>query len=183
MRTTTIRRMMATALAAPFVLLPATAADAVDLQPTVPGCTLQGGCPTNGTPSADAPTTNSAASDAAISWAQARTGSVEWDGECLRFVAEAYDAAGTDIRPLADTYSAKTYWYGYTGAKYGDTAPPAGALVFWDADSYNEYGHVAISLGDGTAISTDERSYPGVHVFSIADRNTTKPYLGYLLVA
>lgn len=127
---------------------------------------------------------DSAVTDAAIAWAKAQQGSTNWDNYCLTFVADAYSNAGVDIRPLAgDNASALSYWNTYGGAKYTDTNPPAGALVFWNADSYNPDGHVAISLGDGTAISSYERSTHGVHIFSIADRNATKPYLGYVIVA
>jgi cell wall-associated NlpC family hydrolase len=65
------------------------------------------------------------------------------------------------------------FWNTYSGAKNppSDT-PPAGALVFWDATPNNSAGHVAISEGNGMAVSTDERSYPGVHEMTIANRNT-----------
>jgi hypothetical protein len=44
--------------------------------------------------------------------------------------------------------------------------------VFWDATPNNSAGHVAISEGNGMTVSTDERSYPGVHEMTIANRNT-----------
>lgn len=44
-------------------------------------------------------------------------------------------------------------------------------------------GHVAISLGNGTAVSTTERSFNGIHVLNIVDRNRTKPYAGWINVA
>lgn len=169
-------RRVAVLCGAGAILLAGTTAYANDLQPTIAGCDLQGGCP------APAAATASPAASAAISWAQAQTGSTAWDGLCLRFVTEAYDAAGINIRPLGDNYSAVRYWNSYAGARYTDAAPPAGAVVFWDADSWNADGHVAISLGDGTAISSEERSTTGVHTFAIADRNATKPYLGYVIV-
>jgi cell wall-associated NlpC family hydrolase len=128
--------------------------------------------------------TDSAATDAAIAWAKAQQGSSNWDNYCLKFATDAYRNAGVDIRAMAgDNSSALSYWNTYSGAKYTDANPPAGALVFWNADSYNQYGHVAISLGDGTAISSYERSTHGVHIFSIAERNATKPYLGYVVIA
>jgi surface antigen len=68
--------------------------------------------------------------------------------------------------------------------KYTTGTPPVGALVFWNKDSYNPYGHVALSIGAWRTISTSEREHSGgattIHVMSILERNQTKPYLGYM---
>jgi surface antigen len=124
--------------------------------------------------------------DAAVSWAgqEAAAGDTSYDGLCLQFVHDAYSQAGYDINPVAgDTSSAVSYWNSYSGPKYGDTNPPAGALVFWDATSTNPYGHVAISEGNGHAYSSEERSYTGVHDLTIEYRNEQGyPYLGYIVV-
>jgi cell wall-associated NlpC family hydrolase len=115
----------------------------------------------------------SPAEQSAVSWAQAQMGSTQWDGACLEFVYQAYLQAGVDITTQAGAHdTALDFWNTYSGAKNppSDT-PPAGALVFWDATPNNGAGHVAISEGNGMAVSTDERSYPGVHEMTIANRN------------
>ena len=51
--------------------------------------------------------------------------------------------------------------------------------MFWAPDAYNANGHVAISIGNGWAVSTLKRSSTNIHLMNIADRNATKPYLGW----
>jgi hypothetical protein len=68
-----------------------------------------------------------------------------------------------------------------TSPHHKDGTPPFGATVWWDGTPGYPDGHVAISLGDGTAISTTERQYTGVHIMSIAERNQTKPYAGWYM--
>jgi surface antigen len=125
---------------------------------------------------AAAPTTSSAdtpAGDSAVAWTQAQMGSAAYDGLCLQFVGDAYSQAGIDLHAQAnDASSAASFWNTYGGTKYppSDT-PPRGALVFWGPTDSNPYGHVAISEGNGMAISSMERSYTGVHEMTIAYRN------------
>jgi cell wall-associated NlpC family hydrolase len=115
----------------------------------------------------------------AARWAGTKLLHTDYDGWCLRFVRLAWSYAAKDIGS-ADT--AYLYWRsnpkGY--AKYGGDNPPVGALVFWGPTAGYREGHVAISIGAGRAISTYERSYRGVHVMVIKDRNQTHPYLGYM---
>jgi cell wall-associated NlpC family hydrolase len=116
----------------------------------------------------------------AIRWAARYLNENAYVGWCLSFVHDAWINAGRDI---GSSPTAVKYWNanprGY--ARGYDATPPAGALVFWKNDSYSPDGHVAISIGNGWAISTYERSTQPVHVMSIADRNRTKPYAGYLI--
>ncbi len=100
-------------------------------------------------------------------------GSTQWDGACLEFVYDAYLQAGVDITGQAGLHdTALDFWNTYTGTKNPPSDnPPAGALVFWDATPSNSAGHVGISEGNGLAVSTDERAYPGVHELTIASRN------------
>ncbi len=87
----------------------------------------------------------------AISWAQARTGSTAWEGWCERFVANAYG------RSSAGFASAKAHWNDAvaSGRAHTDRNPPRGALVFWNTWYQGaNYGHVGISLGNGTVIAT-----------------------------
>jgi cell wall-associated NlpC family hydrolase len=125
-------------------------------------------------------TSLSPATDQAIAWARGYVGQDVYGGYCLSFVHDAYTSAGVDI---GSSYSAHTYAQEHQAQLTTEGTPPAGALVFWWGDSYNADGHVALSLGDGTAISTTERSYTGVHVMNIDERNQTKPYAGWMMVA
>ncbi|MEU4526360.1 CHAP domain-containing protein [Amycolatopsis sp. NPDC024027] len=127
-------------------------------------------------------TTASAAEDA-VNWARAQLGQSAYEGLCLSFVVNAYrNGAGVDI---GSAPAAVDYWNARPGQQHpNDGAAPLGALVFWDATSANPYGHVGISLGDGTVISSYEHSDHTIHVFAIADRNGAGyPYLGCLQVA
>lgn len=118
-----------------------------------------------------------------MSWARARLSQDIYDGYCLEFVVDAYSQGGGANIGAAD--SAVAYWSGHASLQHpGDTNPPYGALVFWGATSANAYGHVGISLGDGTVISSYEESTHAIHIFSIADRNNAGyPYLGWMQVA
>jgi surface antigen len=128
---------------------------------------------------ADTPAGNSA-----VAWAQAQEGSTVWDGLCLQFVSDAYSQAGVSLAAQAgDSSSAVAYWNSYGGTKYpASDAPPAGALVFWGATDANPYGHVAVSEGNGMAISSEERTYTGVHELTIANRDAQGyQQLGYII--
>lgn len=129
---------------------------------------------------------DTAAGNTAVAWAQAQEGSTAWDGECLQFVADAYTQAGVNLASMAsDDSSAVSFWNTYSGTEYPPTdAPPAGALVFWGATSTNPYGHVAISEGSSNAVSSEERSYTGIHEFSITNRDAQGyQQLGYIIPA
>jgi cell wall-associated NlpC family hydrolase len=151
-------------------------ASADNIQPAATSCVIQG----SGTPCAmsqpDASASSAAtpAEQSAVSWAQAQEGSTAWDNYCLKFVSDAYSQAGVDLSAQAGaTDSAIDYWNTYTGTKNSPSeSPPAGALVFWGATDSNPYGHVAISEGNGMAVSSYERSYTGVHELTIANRDS-----------
>lgn len=117
----------------------------------------------------------------AIRWAGSHLDENYEAGWCLRFVYNAYLNAG---RNIATANTAADYWRanprGY--ARTASTTPPAGYLAFWNGTAGSPEGHVVISIGNGWAISTDERSFHNVHVMSISDRNTSKPYYGALAV-
>jgi surface antigen len=160
-------RIVGAALAAGIVLggvlVPAVAEAAVPVQPA-------GAVSVMGTP----------AEDGAVAWAQGQLGSDGYNGYCLQFVYDAYSAAGLDIGAAP---SAVDWWNANPDRQHvGDTNPPEGALVFWGATSTNPYGHVAISEGGDTLISSAERSSTDIHEFSLADRNAGGyPYLGWIL--
>lgn len=111
----------------------------------------------------------------AIAWARNRLGSHAYDGLCERFVRSAYGFG-------PDYGSAKQAWNA-AGAKHaGETSPPPAVPVFWNLTGPNStYGHVALSIGGGRAISTsNERGYPGVCIISIAGfTDRSAPFLGW----
>jgi hypothetical protein len=120
----------------------------------------------------------------ATNWALSQVGSSGYQNLCLQFVHDAYTATGSSFRgPIGSEVSA-WQWYSAQWPQYrhpGDTNPPRGALVVWAPDSYNQYGHVAISLGNGWAVSTLERSTSTIHLLNIGERDATKPYAGWVL--
>lgn len=113
----------------------------------------------------------------AVAWAQSEVGQSSYQGQCLQFVADAYASAGVS---LGSSPSAVAYWNSTGGHHDGDANPPKGALAFWGATSGNPDGHVAISRGDGSVISSEERNHYDIHVFAIGDRQNY-PYLGWLI--
>ena len=119
------------------------------------------------------------AASSAVAWAQGRIGDASYDvngGLCLTFVHDAY-AVGASVDIGSGYGNPIGYWNGHASAKHpNDTAPPAGALVFWGANPYTSDGHVAISEGGGSVISSVERGIAGVHRFTIAARNSAAPY-------
>ncbi len=103
---------------------------------------------------------------------------------CLTFVVDAWKGTGVPAIPgAADPVSWWPEYYGKLGYAW-DTGgprfatPPRGALVFWyGTNKYPQYdsedGHVAISLGNGWVVSTEQgNSGPDVHLVTIA--NVTK---------
>lgn len=112
---------------------------------------------------------------AAIAWARAWKGSTAWSGRCESFVRQALD--------LDSVYpSAKVAWEEAGDKHPGDFYPPAGVPVFWALTGKNEpYGHVALSLGGGKAISSsDERGHPVVSEISIPKfTDDTAIFLGW----
>jgi hypothetical protein len=150
--------------------------------PWIPDAYVHGTAPANqftpGIPRCD--TGTPPAVQQAIDWARGFLGHTEYVDECQRFVRAAYAAAGVDI---GRAESAAAYAEAHRDQLQPGDTPPAGALVFWWATPNNQYGHVALSLGDGTAISTSERGDTTIHILNITDRNTTRPYAGWMTVA
>lgn len=112
---------------------------------------------------------------AAIAWAKAWKGSTAWSGRCESFVRQALDL--DSIYP-----SAKVAWEAAGDKHPGDFYPPAGVPVFWALTGKNaRYGHVALSIGGGKAISSsDERGHPVVSEISIPKfTDETAPFLGW----
>jgi hypothetical protein len=87
----------------------------------------------------------------AIEWALAQQGRTDFSGWCLRFVAAAYGQT--------TSYATATIGANALGPRDGNgpaTLAPAGSLVWFNwvdrRDGVN-YGHVGISLGNGTMVN------------------------------
>ena len=130
-------------------------------------------------------------------------GGTYWNG-CLAFVLDAYQK-GADVnlrQSLAveigpNTYPVDIWPVGASAGHFtpgsGTTGtgndPPAGALVFWDSTGggdpvkARDDSHVAISVGDGTLISTNVVGYNGIHEETMAQfaHNSWNLYQGWWL--
>ncbi|MFB9908627.1 NlpC/P60 family protein [Allokutzneria oryzae] len=86
----------------------------------------------------------------AVSWAKSMVGKSQYHHYCELFVELAYGTSGRFA-------SAKSHynWQKSNGRLKSGNAP-AGALVFMYMNS--TYGHVVVSLGNGTAVSTGQKS-------------------------
>lgn len=115
----------------------------------------------------------------ALAWANARVGQQIYTDYCLTFVYDAYLSAGKDI---GRAYSADRWARARQSQLRTVGTPPAGSLVFWWGTPGYPDGHVAISRGDGTAVSTAQLNRTGVHVMNIAERSRVKPYAGWISV-
>lgn len=97
----------------------------------------------------------------AVSWARAWVGSTSYSTRCLAFVEDAIERAnGVEIFGGDDAHASAVLYGAYTPT--GDAPPPAGALVFYDSVSVisgqrRNWGHVGMSLGDGTIIHAWDR--------------------------
>ena len=113
--------------------------------------------------------------------------------ECLQFVADSWKGAG---KPMPNDDDAIDWWNDYSARyarelpgqpRYG--TPPRGALVFWaGTNAYPQYlsqdGHVAISVGNGWVVSTEQgNSGPAVHLVSISAVTAAGggAYLGWIM--
>ena len=120
----------------------------------------------------------------AINWAKSKVGQTGWDGLCLNFVYQAYlSGAGVNITaglPYGPSHNtAYTYWT-VAPNHHTDRNPPAGALVFWrGASSPTGAGHVGLSLGGGTIISSYDGRTHGIHTFNINSYQQNL-YLGWV---
>lgn len=130
------------------------------------------GIPKCGTAPAPAPAPVGTAAERAVNWALAQQGSRTYDYWCLKFVADAYRyGAGTSSGTAG---WAKQYWDQHYSSQHRGSGQyaPRGALVFWSWAGtldgvYRDWGHVALSLGDGRVVTSLARNVPGVHIMNI----------------
>jgi hypothetical protein len=106
------------------------------------------------------------------------TGTNDWAYWCLALVNQAY-GGGTNGMLRAETATDAFNNYQSAGRIQTEGNPPRGALVFFDyqgKDGVN-YGHVGISLGDGTYIgTTTDGTNTGVRPI-----NGNLPYKGWAI--
>jgi hypothetical protein len=76
-------------------------------------------------------------------------GQTGWDGWCERFAENAYGTTGRYGSALIDFSTQQA-----AGRMHYDLNPPAGALTFFRNAYDGGYGHVMLSRGDGSYIST-----------------------------
>lgn len=89
--------------------------------------------------------TDTPRAERAIAWFHAHIGSTAWEGLCELAVESSF---GTAAR-YAD---ARANWNSGTEVLHRDwRKAPRGALVFWNTSAH---AHAAISLGDGTVLTT-----------------------------
>ena len=104
--------------------------------------------------------------DAIIAFAKSKIGSSEYNGLCLKFCRDAYEAAGiySSARPNT-AYEAGTLWIQSTSS----SNIPIGALVFFDYTWHATAGHVGIYIGNGKMIDA-ESAYGGVQIRNFSTR-------------
>jgi uncharacterized protein YraI len=126
----------------------------------------------------------------AISWARpfADRRDLGYQGWCLKFVFDAWSAAGLNIRAWVNrTIDNNTYpqdiWGRFTRGRTGTGTPPAGALVFFRSKTGNRtMSHVVLSLGGGNLVSTADSIATPIHYETMAQRSYSV-YQGWWLPA
>jgi cell wall-associated NlpC family hydrolase len=111
-------------------------------------------------------------------------------GTCLKFVIDMWRETGVNIGSAGPQQTAVNWWGSpyniWTKETRGSSeymTPPRGALVFWGPDRYSNAGHVAISMGNGWLVSTQEGDTIPVHLLTIKERNAEPgvgAYLGWI---
>lgn len=92
--------------------------------------------------------------EGAITWANARLDRRDWNGRCLRFVADAFRQGGSTPAGWSSAWAAAEALRGQgllNSANWKNA--PRGALIFFDGRTGGlQLGHVGIYLGDGRII-------------------------------
>jgi cell wall-associated NlpC family hydrolase len=90
----------------------------------------------------------------ALEWALSKMGSTEYKTKCLGFIEDAYEVSNNI---WLDGYPSAKEEADAFNVKYSNETPPRGAFVFYDCfgtimNTYKNWGHVGISLGDGRIV-------------------------------
>ncbi|MCW2785005.1 MAG: hypothetical protein JWP74_1522 [Marmoricola sp.] len=148
------------------------------------------GIPQCGTTPAPTPTPSvTGAQQTAMNWAKGQVGSYGYQGQCLKFVFDAYTAAGVNLRSQVNySIGNNTYpidiWGKFTRGTTGTGTPPNGALVFYAAKNGDRtLSHVVLSVGGGgNTVSTADSLGTPIHYETVAQHNYAN-YLGWWLPA
>lgn len=92
----------------------------------------------------------------------------EWAGDCPKLPYVAWRAAGITV-PKANAIVNYRTWKARKGGALPTSAPPRGAIAFWNITSY---GHTAVALGNGFVATTSGMDFSGA-------RNTVRHYTSY----
>lgn len=118
-----------------------------------------------------------------VDWAKNKVGSTAYNGWCLLFVGEAYRSAGVPFESVGKDKGA-IHWYEMFKDKVQQGPAPKGALIFWGADKSNDgFGHVELSLGDGTTIGTGWDNNPSTPTGMVTHKplRNDKPSIGWIM--
>jgi hypothetical protein len=107
--------------------------------------------------------------DDAVAFAKARLGHTDWNRECELFVERAFGVSGK-----FGTATLHYQWQKNNGRIHTGSVPPAGAAVFFT--STDSSGHVMLSIGGNSAIST------GPTVYQTSTFRSRSDYLGWAYV-
>jgi hypothetical protein len=105
----------------------------------------------------------------AIAFAKARIGHTDWNNQCELFVERAFGTSGRFA-----TARAHYQWQRDNGRIHTGSVPPPGAAVFFT--STTSAGHIMLSIGNNTAIST------GPSVYQTSTFRNRSDYLGWAYV-
>ena len=104
-----------------------------------------------------------------------------WSGWCLAFAADTWvTAGGATTRVFAGPQTAIASWNSWTKKGQYDNVhrPPRGALVYFN---WTSAGHVAISLGNWRAVSTQGDSPQTLPIYDFSFSPATPGYLGWVM--
>lgn len=115
-------------------------------------CPGSAACPANGA--------------AALQWERNEINSGRsWNSMCLGFVNNAFNHGAGQYIPQLQSYSAKDslhVWQSQGRVHAWNGNPPCGSIVYWEATGSNAYwGHIVISNGNGTAVTSGWNGFGG----------------------
>jgi len=124
-------------------------------------------------------TTASAADRAQFADSEWKPGPVgEWAGDCPKLPYLGWVAAGVTV-PRANAITNYRTWRARQGASLPTSAPPRGAIAFWNVTSA---GHTAIGVGNGFVATTTGLDFAG-SANDVKAYTSWSNYLGWVMPA